>query len=329
MRAALLEEPYKLVLKDIKKPIPKPTEVLIEIKVSGVCGSDRAAYEGIHPRRKPPVVLGHEFAGLVVETGEKVTKFSIGDRVTALPRKSCGKCSACKQGWLNLCENKILLGSKKWIGSFSEYIVVPEDLVYKLPDTLDYKYGALVEPLAVGLHAVNKGNVQQGDRIAVLGVGTIGLMCVAAAKYAQVNKILAADIVDFNLEVASALGADAIINSKDEGITNKIKAMSELNSLDIAIVTAPVPELVTQAFSIVRQKGCIVLVAQFDKPGIIDIEKSRLKEQTIVGSSTYVQRDYYHSIDLLNRQKQDFDRILTHHFALDEIKEAFSTAFLK
>lgn len=176
MRAALIDQIRSVKLVDIPEPqIHKGNEVKIQVKTTGICGSELHAYHGTHPFRIPPLVSGHEFAGVIVEIGYAVTKFKIGDRVTAEPQTSCGKCWECRNGMYHLCPEKCVLGAMGWSGSFGEYIIMPEETLIKLPDDMSFEDATLIEPLAVGMHAVRTSGCGLGDRILVVGCGAIGL----------------------------------------------------------------------------------------------------------------------------------------------------------
>jgi len=161
---------------EISRPIPKPDEVLIRVKAAGICASDIMAFKGKHSYRIPPVITGHELAGEIVERGSGISTLKIGDRVAVEPHIGCGICALCRQGHYNECPNKRLLGVGDWIGAFSEYVVAAEPMCHPMPGTMSFEEGAALEPLCVGLHAVQRANLRIGERIAVLGCGAIGMM---------------------------------------------------------------------------------------------------------------------------------------------------------
>ena len=216
MRAAVLKDNYRIVLEDVKEPSPGPGEVKIQVRVTGICGSEVHAFKGTHPYRKPPVILGHELAGDIVEVGSDVEGLKVGDRVTVEPQIGCERCYMCRRGLNNLCESKIVLGTQEWPGSFAEYIIAPAKVVYRLPDGLSYEEGVMVEPLAVGVHAVRWSEMGLGDSVLVLGAGTIGLVTIMAARQAGARRIFATDVLDFNLAKAKELGATHTINVRQE-----------------------------------------------------------------------------------------------------------------
>ena len=169
----------------VEKDMPKVNskEALIRITAAGIRGSDVHAYIGKHPFRTPPSILGHEIVGEIVEIGNKVVNFKVGDRVTVEPQIGCGHCPTCERGFYNLCEKKVILGTKEWDGGFAEYIVAPEQTLYEIPRSLSIDQAVLAEPLAVGVHAVNIAGIEKGDKVAILGSGPIGLLTAVVAHY--------------------------------------------------------------------------------------------------------------------------------------------------
>ena len=177
MRAGYIEAIRKADFRDdMPEPvITQPGWVKIRVRVCGICGSEVHAYHGLHPFRIPPVVSGHEFSGDVVEVGEGVTRCKVGDRVTAEPQYGCGECWYCKNGLYNVCTSKRVLGSNGWSGPMGEYVVVPENTVVRLADSVSYEEGALIEPVANGMYAVRKAGITKDTTICIIGCGPIGL----------------------------------------------------------------------------------------------------------------------------------------------------------
>ncbi|KJS21025.1 MAG: hypothetical protein VR72_12405 [Clostridiaceae bacterium BRH_c20a] len=321
MKVAVLKAPYQVVIEDRPKPELQSGELLIRVRATGICGSDVHAYQGFHPRRKPPAILGHELAGEVeVVAAGSTTDFKVGDRVTVLPQKKCGICFPCSQGLTsNLCDNKTLLGTNKWPGSFAEYIVAPKELVYKIPKEVGYDLGALAEPLAVGLHAANRAGIKPDENVIILGAGPIGLMSQIAAQHMGAKDVIVADLSDMKLKTAEQLGASITINNSSIDLSSQLENYYGNRGVDVAIIAVGVPELITQVFPLVRKQGRVVLVGQFDKPGVIDIEKSRLKEQLITGSSTYTEENFLNAVNLLASEKYALQSIISHRIVMEEI----------
>jgi len=180
----------------------------------GICYSDVSAFNGTHAFRKPPFIAGHEFSGIIVEAGEEVSKFKIGDRVIIEPRIGCGDCFFCRHGHYNECENERFLGTREWNGAFSEFVIVEEPMCYHMSPKMSFEEGAILEPYCVGLHAVRRAKVRIGDNLAILGCGTIGLTTLMSAKLSGANNILVTDISNKKREMAIKKGADITVNPK-------------------------------------------------------------------------------------------------------------------
>ena len=222
---------------DLPEPqITAPGQVKIRVHVTGICGSEIHAYNGVHAWRVPPLVSGHEFAGQVVEIGSDVTMCKVGDRVTAEPQYGCGHCSQCRSGRPNLCRDKKILGATYWSGSFGEYIVVPQETVVHLSDNVSYEEGALLEPVAVGLHAVRHNGVNENTRVVIIGTGTIGLGVYLSARLYGAKEIIMVDVVDFNLEKARELGAEHTINSAREDAEARILELTGGEGADVTFL---------------------------------------------------------------------------------------------
>lgn len=318
MKAAVLTKTRKIEIENIEKPEIKDNEVLIKVKSTGICGSDLHAYRGVHPFRKPPVVLGHEVAGIIVELGKKITEFKIGDKATVEPHIGCGKCEYCLEGNYNLCKEKKVPGVGDWIGAFSEYFVAPEKTIYKLSDDLSFDEGALIEPLAVGVHAVRQSGIKLGDSVAILGAGTIGLMNLIAAKQAGATKIFITDFLDYNLEKAKKLGADYVVNPSRENVSEKIKEISQYG-VNKVIVTAAFKPVWEEALRISKKGGNICIVGMFDEEAEVDFLDMLMAEKSIKTSWVYLREDFITAIEIA--KKINLNTLITHKLSLDKASE--------
>lgn len=323
MKAALLVAPFKLEIKEIDKPFPGDNEVLIKVKATGICGSDLHAFRGTHPFRTPPVILGHEMAGEVEKVGEKVQGIRPGDSVTVEPQTHCGRCSYCFEGKYNLCLHKRVMGTDEWQGSFAEYVVAPEDIVYKLPEGVSYEEGAFVEPLAVSVHAVREARVRLGESVAVLGAGAIGLGILTCLREVGATKLIVTDIENFNLKLASQLGATEVINVKENSLQEVVDKVTQGGGLDIVIIAAGEKSLVQEASKIVKKRGRIVVPAIFDELPEVDMFKIVYGERSIQGSWAYTGKDFNIAINLIALGKVNPKPLFTHYFSLDDAKSAF------
>lgn len=200
MKAALFDDIKSIKIINQESPDIKQNEVLIKVITVGICGSEIHAYDGSHPFRKPPSILGHEVVGVIEQVGSNVFDLVEGDKVTVEPQYSCNECVYCLKGDYHLCNKKVVLGTEAWPGGFAEYMTAPASTVYKLPKELPSHIGVLTEPLAVGVHAVRLANVKKGDKVAILGSGPIGLLVSVAAREAGADVVVITDTLDRNLE---------------------------------------------------------------------------------------------------------------------------------
>ncbi len=323
MKAVYVEDAYKVVVKDVEPPELGAGEVLIKVKVTGICGSDIHTYKGLHLFRKPPVIIGHEIAGEVVKIGEAVTKFQVGDRVTVEPQTGCGICESCLTGNVNYCGRRGAPGLKGWYGTMAEYFAAPEQTVFKLPDGMSYDQGVLVEPFAVGVHAVRKAGIDMGDRVAILGAGPIGLLTLAAAKAAGATTALVTDVMDYALEGASKMGATHTLNIMNmEDWTTKAKDLAG-GEFDKVFIAAGVPGIIDNAVSLLRKGGRCVTIAMFHGTQTFDIVNLQQGEKEIIGCMTYTREDTIAAINLIAAGHVNEDVIITHKLPYTDAARGF------
>jgi len=319
MKAAFLIEPGKIKIKDIPKPELQDNQVLIKTKSVGLCGSDMHYYQ--HGKIddyivEKPIILGHEPSGLVKEVGGDVNNLSRGDRVTIEPGVPCGECNFCRQGNYNLCTDMVFMATPPIHGAFQEYIAYNANYVYKLPEEVSYEEGALVEPLAIGLNIYEKSDFTIGDKILILGAGTVGQMALQVFKNAGANEIVLTDIYDLPLEIAKNSGADRILKS------NNINKLQD-SYFDIVIDAVGVQETLQQTSYFVRPGGNIVLVGMSPNSMIeYEIGKVLNKELTLRGIFRYANQ-YSRGINLIADKKVELDHLITNRFSFNEIKKAF------
>ena len=317
MRVAVVTEPYKVEV--LEKPVPEVGEkdVLIKTVRAGICGSDIHLYKGTHAFRNPPADLGHEISGQVVEVGEKVEKIKVGDRVTIEPQIGCGECEYCKSGHVNLCKSKIVPGTPKWGGTFSEYFAAPEQTVYKLADDVSYDKGALTEPLAVAVQALDNVADADKDAVAILGSGTIGLLSLAVCVKRGYKKIFCTDTAPFNRELALKLGATKVYDPLNEDVEALIKEETGGKGVDVCVIAAGAPNIVDQASNITKKLGSVVLVAMITKSIPVYTYSFVFNEQKLIGSMTYTTEAFQEAMDMIN-DGINVEAIITHLLPLEE-----------
>lgn len=323
MKAVFVDDAFSVKVKEVELPKVLENDVKIQVKVAGICGSDIHTYKGLHPFRKPPVIIGHELSGEVVEIGSNVSTVKIGDKVTVEPQVGCGKCEYCLKGLVNYCELRTAPGIGNWYGTMAEYFITPEQTVFKLPDSVSHDVGVLVEPVAVGVHAVRKGDIKVGDRVAVLGAGPIGLLAMSVAKSAGATTTLVTDVLDYALDAAKKMGATHTLNIKDKSDwSEEAKAMSG-GMFDVVLVAVGVPGIIDQALALLRKGGRIVTIAMFHGDQTFNIHNLQNQEKEIVGCMTYNREDTKTAIDLLAAGEIETDVIITHRLSYTEAGDGF------
>lgn len=323
MRAALIDKPFSVKFTDVPEPvITKGNEVKIKTVVTGICGSEIHAFHGTHPFRIPPVVSGHEVAGIIVETGSNVSNFKVGDRVTVEPHYGCDICELCKEGRYNVCPEKSVLGSKGWIGSFGEFFVVPEQTVIKLPDNVSFEEGALIEPIAVGMHAVRKSGLEVGGTVAIIGTGPIGLGVMLSAQLAGASKVIMTDALDFNLEIARKMGCKDTINVLKENVSEKISKITGGKGVDITYIAFGHESTFADALNITKRGGTIMEIAIMGAPVKIPVSTLQLNEMKLVGSNMYTRVDFEIVIEAIANGKFHVDSLISKIMPIEEVETA-------
>ncbi|MDT8862098.1 alcohol dehydrogenase catalytic domain-containing protein [Alkalihalobacillus sp. MEB130] len=327
MKVALFDRNNHMTLLEKEMPKLEDHEVLIQVIKAGICGSDVHAYMGNHPFRFPPSILGHEIIGRVKEIGDNVTSRKIGDIVTIEPQSSCGYCQPCREGHYNLCKDKVVLGTPKWDGGFAEYMVAPERTVYTIPDTVSPELAVLTEPLAVGVHAVNVADVRNGDKVAILGSGPIGLMTAIAAHDKGATTICLTDAIDVNLEVAKTLCATDVVNITKQSL--KQYASDYIGEFDHVFLSAGHESVIKEAFSVIKRKGKVISIALFEEKIAIDLNALMITETQMLGSAMYVKEDFETAINLIASKRYQMESLITHRFDFNEISRAMEVALTK
>ena len=320
MKAAVLHGPFDIDIEDVDIPQIKPDDVLVKIIAAGICGSDLHFYEGkLSEIVKPPRILGHEFSGEVFEIGEEVEKFRKGDRVTVEPVFGCGRCSLCLSGKYNVCRDYKLIGVHV-DGGFAEFVSVPENQVFKIPDDLSYEEGALIEPSAVALHALKRAEIHSDDFVVVIGAGVVGLQMVQIAKIFGA-RVMSMDLLDYKLELAKRFGADSVVNVAREDPIEAVADASEGTGADIVIESAG--PAISKTTDLIKPGGKIVLVGLGPRYAPIDVRAQVLYEYEILGSHVYCGSDFPEVISLASKGKIQLKPLITHRLTLQEVKKGF------
>ena len=321
VRAAFCTAKKTIEVRETDDPQPGPGEVLVRVRQCGICGTDLHFYNGHLP--PSPASLGHEFTGEVAALGEGVEGFAEGDRVAVEPIGACQTCSYCRSGHYNLCRARVLLGAYH-PGGLAEYIAVPAYALYALPDKIDFETGALAEPLAVCVHGLHLVGLEAGERVLVLGSGTIGLFSVLAARQFGASEVIATYRHDHQGEAAEALGATRIL--KDSEL-----ASLKRGSVDVVVETVggSAPTL-GQGLGLVRSGGRVSVLGLFTQPVQLDALSLMRNEITVTGGITYCrpgqQSDFDVALGIIAADPERVRRVITHRFPLDDAGSAFATA---
>ena len=328
MKAAVMTDLMKVEIQEVEVPKPKPDEVLIKIEYVGVCGSDLHYYE--HGRIgdflvETPFILGQEAAGTVVETGSGVKDLKVGDRVALEPGKTCGKCEFCKSGKYNLCKDVIFFATPPVDGVFQEYVAHEAGLCFKLPENVSTMEGALIEPLAVGLHAASQGGATLGQTAVVTGTGCIGLCSLLSLKAMGVSKIIVVDIMEKRLQKALELGADYVINGKDEDAVERIMELTDGKGFDLGIETAG-SQLTASQLIKAAKKGSTIVFVGYSASGEMTLPIGMALDKELNFKTVFRYRNIYPmAIEAVSKGQIKVKDIVTNYFELDDIQNALDT----
>jgi len=328
MKAAVLEEVGKLTLKEVPIPQPNTGEVLIKVKVCGICGTDIKLYKGQY-RATVPVILGHEFAGEVIETGKGVKDLESGDRVVVDPNESCGKCFWCKSGKSTFCKNMPAYGVLS-NGGFAEYVVVGEKGAYKIPETLSYEIASFTEPVSCAIHAIDRSMVISGETVVIIGGGTMGQILLQLIRNAGVLNLVMVTRSQWKLDMAKDFGATHLINAEDKRATEAIFDITNGLGADVVVEAVGSPQTVERAFQWVKKSGRVVIFGfctEGEKATFVPFDLLS-KELTVLGSwvNPYT---FARAIDILTCCRINLCPIITSELDLDSVREGFRLAMEK
>lgn len=324
----MLYKPYDLRVEDVKKPEIGPYEALIAVKVTGICGTDILTYKGLGPHTKFPIILGHEFSGVVAEVGIKSRNIQLDDRVIAGASWGCGHCALCKIGRSNFCENGAHVG-RDVNGSFAQYIAIPSKKIAIIPENVSFEEAQSGTTIAGAAHAVKLGDVSIGDDVAVLGPGHAGLLISQVAKAAGASKVIVTGTRDKRLELAADLGADLTVNIKKESVTEVVKDFTDGLGVDIVIEATGRPSAVRQAIAMIKPNGTIVIFGIVAE-AVDQFEMSKLysKGLRMIGCRAPARgpSEYEKALKLISQKQIRVKQLITHIFPLEETKRALEVA---
>ena len=323
MKAMKFPEAGKAQIVEVPVPTPGPGEVLVRVRATGICASDVAAFKGTHNFRRPPVITGHELAGEIVTLGQDVTGLRVGDRVALEPHVGCGHCDYCRQDNYHECPEKRFVGVGEWIGAFAEYVVATDSMCHTIPGRMPFDEAAMLEPFCVGLHAVRRADLRMGETVAILGVGTIGMMTLLAARCGGPGWTVVTDPSAAKRELAIRCGADVALDPAREDAAAAILKATGGRGVDVVFVAAAAPGVLDQAVNVCRRMGRIVIIASFFSGGGVEAKLVQQREQTVLGTSMYTGVDYRLAIRLWEQGRLgQFHTLVSERIRLDHAPEA-------
>lgn len=320
MKAIEFKSVEKAEIVEVERPVPGDGELLIRLKTAGICHSDIMSYEGLHPYRIPPIITGHEAAGVVEAAGENVSSLKKGDRVAIEPHGGCGVCEFCIKGDYNVCPEKKLIGVGDWTGTFAEYFIATEEMCHKMPDQMSFETGAMLEPYCVGLHAVQKADIFKGATVAILGCGTIGMMTLLSVRQAtEASQVIISDLSVAKRSLAPEIGADMVIDPRAENLVEFVMDATDGRGVDFVFQTAPDTTLVDEALQILKRQGKLVMVALLPGEFQFDMSKVQLFERELVGTAMYNLKDYQTAIEQWRAGKlENLKKLVSNRITLDQ-----------
>jgi L-iditol 2-dehydrogenase len=314
MKALLLSEYSKLSMTDEPTPKPGPDELLIQVAACGICGSDVHGYDGSTGRRIPPIVMGHEAAGIVVEAGSGVAEFAPGDRVTFDSTVYCGACDYCLKGEINLCDNRQVIGVScaefRRAGAFAEFITVPARIAYHLPDSFSFSDAAMLEAVSVALHGVAVSRMKREDTVLVIGAGMIGLLLLQAARAAGASRVFVADIDATRLKLAGELGADCNIQATGAALTDEVLELTDALGVDVVLEAVGLSETISGAIDCVCKGGTVTLVGNISPQVNLPLQKVVSRQIRLQGSCASA-GEYPQAIELIANGKIKVKPLIT------------------
>jgi L-iditol 2-dehydrogenase len=319
---AVMVAPGWIEFREIERPKPLPDEILIEIKRIGVCGSDIHVFHGLHPYTTYPIVQGHEASGVIAEIGINVTGFQEGEEVVFMPQIACGTCYPCRNHQEHICDHLKVMGFQS-NGAAQEFFPVPASKILKIPPNISIDHAAVIEPIAVAVHALSRYGDVSEKNVVVLGAGTIGNLTAQAARALGANKVLITDISEYKLAKARTCGISLTVNPCTVDLGDEIKKELGSEKADVILECAGVQDTISQAIDNARKGSVIVVVGVFGSKPLIDLGLVQDHELTLTGTLMYQKKDYELAIHMLEKGLLNLDPMITHRFPFTAYSEAY------
>jgi L-iditol 2-dehydrogenase len=322
MKQAVMTSPGAIEFREVSVPEPAAGELLLRMKRIGVCGSDIHVYHGKHALTPYPVVQGHEVSGVVEKLGPGVRGFKPGERVTFQPQVYCGKCYPCTHGAYHICDNLLVMGFQT-TGAASEFFAVEASKVLKLSPGMDLDHGAMVEPVAVAVHALGRSPGVAGQKVLVLGAGPIGNLVAQVARGSGAAQVLITDVSDFRLGIARDCGIELGVNPTNTDLAAEVRRHFGEGKADLILECVGSQVTIAQAVSVARKGTDIIVVGVFGDKPTVDLGTVQDRELRLVGTLMYREPDWRRAIELIGRGKVKLGPLITDHFPFAEYKKAY------
>ena len=325
MLCVTLTAPKTLEVDYAPVPSPQKGEVMIKVMRVGVCGSDPTIYFGRHPYVSYPVIMGHEFSGIIEELGEGVTRLKKGMRVTVIPHLVCGKCKACQTQTYNFCESLRCTGAEA-DGAHRQFICMPQEMVMEIPSTMSLDDAAMVEPACVAYHGAKRGDITPSDKVLIFGAGPIGIFCMQSCKALGAKEVYICDLDQERLDLAKELGADVALNTKGIPIEQALEAFGGTKEIDVFYDCVGEKGIVFDNILRIARRGTRIVIIgvlqnEYNVPHLPDFIQHELR---ISGTTMYVPQDYRNMINLMGDGVIMTKGMISHYFKLEDIKTVFS-----
>jgi len=321
MRQAVMTAPGVIEFHEVDKPGIDENQVQIQVKKIGVCGSDIHVYHGLHPYTTYPVVQGHEVAGTISEIGRSVSGFRQGDQVVFMPQVTCGTCYPCRHGMDHICDSLKVMGFQTG-GAAQDFIAIDSKKVLKVPGHVPADQAAMIEPIAVAVHALSRAGQVKDMNILVLGAGTIGNLVGQSARALGARAVMITDISEYKREQARLSGLDFVVDAAEDLDPAIIKNFGR-DRADLILECVGVQETITQAVSNARKGSTIVVVGVFGKKPQVDLGLVQDREISLIGTLMYQRKDYEKAIELVSNGKLMLEKLISRHYAFNQYPQAY------
>lgn len=323
MKQAVMTQPGKIEFHEVPTPEISANQVLIKIMSIGICGSDIHVYHGKHPYTSYPVVQGHEVSGEIFKIGPGVSGLKPGDKVTIQPQVVCDRCYPCTHGRYHICDSLKVMGFQT-TGTASEYFAVEAAKVIKLPHNISFDMGAMIEPLAVAVHALGRaGTSLEKQKVLVLGAGPIGNLVAQVAKGLGAAAVMITDLSDYRLQIAKSCGIDYCVNTKEQDLEKIIREKFGPDKADLILECVGANAPMSQAISFARKGSDIIVVGVFGDKANIDMGLIQDRELRLIGTLMYQEKDYLKAIELVKLRKVNLEPLISNHFPFKDYLKAY------